>query len=395
LAPVLRSGLEQVVRCYWPINSFSKASCILKILYGVQGTGNGHLTRARGMSRHLRAAGLQVDYIFSGRAADKYYAMEPFGDWRCLEGLTFSVIKGKVKPVGTLLNAKPMQLLKDIADLPVREYDLVISDFEPISAWAARRNKVPCLGLGHQYAFDYPIPKQGDNPLTRTIMKLFAPTDYSIGMHWYHYQQPIVPPIVDTWGEQLEADERKIIVYLPFEEPETISKLLKEFPKYQFLYYGNFAQQSSSENVTYNPVSREQFQKDLAQCGGVISNAGFELASESISLGKKILAKPLHGQMEQISNGLALQGLELGRSTKRLTSAVVRDWLDNFRAKRISYPNVAKHLAEWIMRGDLVDKENLIRTLWEQTDSHGLPGFQPYRGTSAGTDQRRGSIAVR
>ncbi|MCW8193515.1 glycosyltransferase [Proteobacteria bacterium 005FR1] len=367
----------------------------MKILYGVQGTGNGHLTRARSMSRHLREAGLHVDYVFSGRAADKYYAMEPFGDWRCLEGLTFSVIKGKVKPVGTLMNAKPAQLLKDMASLPVRDYDLVLSDFEPVSAWAARRNKVPCLGLGHQYAFDYPIPKHGDNPLTRTIMKLFAPTDYSIGMHWYHYQQPIVPPIVDTLEENLETDDQKIIVYLPFEAPETVAKLLKEFPDYHFLYYGNFPQRSTSANITYNPVSREEFQKDLVRCGGVISNAGFELASESISLGKKILAKPLHGQMEQISNALALQNLDLGCATEHLGAAVVRDWLDNFRAKRISYPNVAKHIAEWITRGDLTEKEDLIRTLWEQTESHGLPGFHSYRGSPMATVQRRGSMTVR
>jgi uncharacterized protein (TIGR00661 family) len=354
----------------------------LRILYGVQGTGNGHITRARGMSRHLRGAGLKVDYVFSGRAADKYYAMEPFANWRSLEGLTFTVTSGKVRPVATLLNARPMQLIEDINDLPVKNYDLVISDFEPVSAWAARRKGVPCLGLGHQYAFDYRVPKKGDSPLTRTIMRLFAPATYSIGMHWYHYQQPVVPPIVDTWGEELELNERQIIVYLPFENPENIAKLLRQIPDYQFMYYGSFAQKTVVENITYNPVSREQFQKDLVQSAGVISNAGFELASESISLGKKILAKPLHGQMEQISNALALQGLNLGRSTTQLRLEVIRDWLDNFEAKKISYPNVAKHIAEWILRGTLEEKNTLVEALWAQTDSNGLPGFEPYRSSA-------------
>ena len=32
-------------------------------------------------------------------------------------------------------------------------YDLVITDLEPISAYAAKVNKIPCIGIGHQYSF--------------------------------------------------------------------------------------------------------------------------------------------------------------------------------------------------------------------------------------------------
>lgn len=350
----------------------------MKILYGVQGTGNGHITRARGMSKQLSAAGIEVDYLFSGRPADKYYAMEPFGDWRWLNGLSFSVVKGKVKPLSTLLKAKPAQLLRDINSLELRGYDLVISDFEPITAWAAKRQKVPSLGIGHQYAFDYPIPKAGSNPLTRTIMRQFAPTQFSLGMHWYHYQQSIVPPIIDVWHSKVDSEPKQIVVYLPFEDGREVSALLRQFPDYHFLYYGAFPCQSSVKNITYNPVSREGFQLDLARCGGVISNAGFELASEAISLGKKLLVKPLQGQMEQISNGLALGNLELGLSTKTLRTSVVRHWLDNFTARKITYPDVAKHIVEWIQEGDLSKKKSLVELLWAQTDCHGLAGFEAY-----------------
>lgn len=349
----------------------------MKILYGIQGTGNGHITRARGMSKQLSAAGIEVDYLFSGRSADKYYAMEPFGEWLCLGGLTFSVIEGKVDAVSTLLKAKPLQFLKDVRSLRLAEYDLVISDFEPVTAWAARRQKVACLGIGHQYAFDYPIPKAADNVLSRSIMRQFAPTTYSLGMHWYHYGQPIVPPIVDTWQENARSNPRNIIVYLPFENPQDVESLLHQLPDYHFLYYGAFPVKKTVNNISYHPVSREGFQRDLAQSGGVISNAGFELASESISLGKKLLVKPLHGQMEQISNALALEDLGLGRSTPMLTRDAVRDWLDHFAAKKITYPNVAKHIVAWILKGDLEDKGPLVQKLWGQTDYHGLPTFRP------------------
>jgi hypothetical protein len=76
---------------------------------------------------------------------------------------------------------------------------------------------------------------------------------------------------------------------------------------------------------------------------------------------------------------LALQGLGLGYSTEHLNAPIVRDWLDTFKARTISYPNVAKQIADWIARGNLDEKDDLIETLWAQTDCHGLPGFEPYR----------------
>jgi len=36
----------------------------MKILYGVQGTGNGHLTRARVMAKACKEKGIEVDWIF-------------------------------------------------------------------------------------------------------------------------------------------------------------------------------------------------------------------------------------------------------------------------------------------------------------------------------------------
>lgn len=352
----------------------------MKILYGVQGTGNGHLSRARAMCEQFIKLGVDVDYIFSGRPREKYFDMEKFGDWQCLSGLTFSVEKGKVKPVATLLESHPIQLIKDINSVPVEDYDFVITDFEPVVAWAAHRKKVQCLGIGHQYAFQYPIPKRDENPMTRMIMNKFAPTTHSIGLHWYHFQQPILPPIVDILEEEIPTEHDKIIVYLPFEDPDHVCRWIENIPDYQFLYYGAFPEKKTVGNIHFNPISRVGFQKDLGRCAGVISNAGFELASESLNLGKKILAKPLHGQMEQASNALALSELNLGVATQRLSESVIRDWLDNFEAKRIDYPDVAKHIAEWIMAGNLSSQDDLIENLWANTQSYRLPSFDVYSG---------------
>lgn len=353
----------------------------MKILYGVQGTGNGHITRARALSKQLEAVGAEVDYLFSGRPADQYYAMECFNNWRTLHGLTFAVDKGKINPLATVFNSKPLRLIHDIRSLELDEYDLVISDFEPITAWAARTQKKESMGIGHQYAFDHAVPKQGDNLISRTIMSSFAPTEHRIGLHWYHFHQPIVPPIVDVVQEFVPSDKECILVYLPFEDRQHVIQLLRMFPQYRFLFYGkNVQQQFQVENITCKPPSREGFQFDLASCGGVICNAGFELASEAISLGKKLLVKPVRGQMEQISNALALEQLQLGMATCSFHPAVVEEWLNDFSGHKVNYPDVAKALAEWITGGDFgaESRHELIRDLWSQTDAGDLPTFEPY-----------------
>ncbi len=344
----------------------------------MQGTGNGHLSRARAMCEQFTKLGVDVDYIFSGRPREQYFDMEKFGDWQSLSGLTFSVEKGKVKPLSTVKNSRPIQLIKDINSVPVENYDFVITDFEPVVAWAAHKKKVQCLGIGHQYAFQYPIPKKDENPLTRAIMNKFAPTTHSIGLHWYHFNQPILPPIVDNLEEQIAVEKDKIIVYLPFEDPKQVCRWIENIPDYQFLYYGAFPEKKTVGNIHFNPISRVGFQRDLGRSAGVISNAGFELASESLSLGKKILAKPLHGQMEQASNALALDQLKLGVATQQLSEAIIKEWLNNFEAKKIDYPDVAKHIAQWIMAGDLSSQDALIENLWAQTNSYGLKGFDSY-----------------
>ena len=48
----------------------------MKIFYGVQGTGNGHITRARVMAKELQNAGIETVFKFTGRHADKFFDMD-------------------------------------------------------------------------------------------------------------------------------------------------------------------------------------------------------------------------------------------------------------------------------------------------------------------------------
>lgn len=341
----------------------------MKILYGVQGTGNGHISRARAMAPYLEAAGAEVDYLFSGRNQSEYFDMEVFGQWQCQAGLTFISSQGKTCPVATLLHNKLGQLLNDIKTLDLCEYDLVISDFEPITAWAARRQKVRCVSFGHQYAFNYPIPIEGGNWLSRNMMRWMAPAKLQLGLHWHHYDQPILPPIIDLTEQARPAIKDKILVYLGFESPDDVIPLLQRFPSKTFYYYGHFDKNEVRGNVQLRPLSRAGFKHDLADCEGVISNAGFELTSEALHLGKKVLVKPLTGQMEQLSNALAMRELALGDSMSHLDHRAIEAWLNSDHCPRCQYPDVAKSIVDYLLAGDFKEMElqALSDSLWAQT----------------------------
>lgn len=339
----------------------------MKVLYGVQGTGNGHITRARALSRYFDHFGIEADYLFSGRKRDAYFDMESFGsDFRTKRGLTFCYEGGSIHYLRTLRHNSLKQLVADIRQLDLSQYDAVITDFEPISAWAAKLQGVPCIGIGHQYAFLHSVPATGDNWLAKAVIHHFAPCNYSLGLHWHHFNQPILPPITEPQiGAPIEQD--KILVYFGFEEPEEVIEYLKPFRGHTFVVYGRFEHFQTLGHIQLKPLSRAGFCKDLAKSNGVICNAGFELASEAIQLGKKLLIKPLAGQMEQLSNALAIEQLGLGMSMAKLDPHTLEYWLNHFNGKQILYPNVAQEIVRWLAQRQWADKQSLVDLLWKNT----------------------------
>lgn len=338
----------------------------MKIFYGIQGTGNGHITRGRIMARELHAANLEVTYQFSGRARDKFFDMEVFNGHQWRQGLTFVTEKGKVNRLKTVWHSQPLRFFNDIRELDLSSYDLVICDYEPVTAWAARRQNKKTIGISHQYAFHYNIPRAGNDPVSEAIMQNFAPVDTRIGLHWHHFHQPLLPPVIETPYVPQQIQKNKIIVYLPFEDQQQVMSMLASFKSFDFFLYSPEVIPSMHAHIHCNPLSLQGFQKDLSDCAGIICNAGFELASESLQLGKKILVKPLHAQMEQVSNALALQTLGYGRMMPIMDTAIIEQWLHETRAIRVTFPNTARHLVQWIKDGMPQINQSWCNRIWSE-----------------------------
>jgi uncharacterized protein (TIGR00661 family) len=200
----------------------------MKILFGVQATGNGHISRARALNTYLNALGADVDYIFSGRDPGDYFDMQEFKQPRFLRGLTLIHEQGRVLLNQTLAKNSLIKLVQDVQKTDTRRYDLVLTDFEPISAWAAKQQQTPCIGIGHQYAFYDAIPKAEDSALGRAIIRLVSPCSAYLGLHWHHFGQAILPPIVNL-PAAAPKEKKRYLVYLAFEDPADILEFFEPF----------------------------------------------------------------------------------------------------------------------------------------------------------------------
>ncbi|WP_440054398.1 MJ1255/VC2487 family glycosyltransferase [Pseudoalteromonas sp. T1lg65] len=347
----------------------------MKILYGVQGTGNGHTTRARVMASGFEKLGIEVDYFFSGRASEDYFDMSIFGDYRSCKGLSFVTEHGQLNHLKTIKSLKIGQFIKDVKQLDVSSYDFIFNDFEPISAWAGKMAKKPVIAMSHQASYLFnDVPQYAVQPWHRGLIKYFAPADVHLGVHWHPFAENIIPPFIpyNPPGEQCPSVANKVLVYLPFEDLDSIVELLKDFPDKEFYCYHPQAQNHSIQHIHLRSPSREGFINDLTNTSGVVANAGFELSSEALKLGKKLLLKPLDGQFEQQNNAQTLASLGLAQVMNYLSSNALEEWLGTNKNSSIHFPSDPTPLIQWLLRKDWQDVASLHRQLWLGVNHHAV-----------------------
>ena len=167
----------------------------MKILYAIQGTGNGHLSRARDIIPILQQKG-ELDILVSGTEADVEL---PYPIKYKFKGLSFVFgKKGGVDLLATYKKSNLKNLFAEIKSLPIEKYDIVINDFEPVSAWACKLKNKECIGLSHQVAVinkKSPKPKNTDI-VGKAILKNYAPVTFKYGFHFEEYDKDIFTPVI-------------------------------------------------------------------------------------------------------------------------------------------------------------------------------------------------------
>ncbi|MDR2282233.1 MAG: glycosyl transferase [Sphingobacterium sp.] len=324
----------------------------MKILYAIQGTGNGHLCRAMDVIPCLQQFG-EVDVLISGIQAD---IPLPFEIKYRLHGLSFIFGKsGGVDLWRTFMSSTIRKFIQEINSVPVEKYDLVINDFEPITAWACHTKDIRCIGLSHQIGAlhsDSPKPEEGDM-MGKFIMKNYAPVSDAYGFHFQSYHKSIYTPVIRESIRSLEpTNDGHYTVYLPSYDD---AHLLKHLTKFEGAKWEVFSKHNSKslryKNVSINPINSDAFVKSMASSEGVLCGAGFETPAEALYLGKKILVIPMKNQYEQHLNAAALErmGVPVIKSLKKKYEYDIELWLNDNNPIAVDYPNHTMSIIETIV----------------------------------------------
>ncbi|KEO75159.1 glycosyltransferase family protein [Anditalea andensis] len=313
----------------------------MKILYAFQGTGNGHISRALEIIPALQSYAT-TDLLISGTKSDLSL---PHKIKYRMEGLSYQLgHNGGIDFKKTIQQASLSSLYHDIRKVPIGQYDLIINDFEPITAWACTlRNKL-CISLSHQYAVlspEAPQPKQKD--LKGIVaLKYYAPSKMGFGFHFQSYNNQIHPPVISRVIRETNITKGDhVTVYLSAYSEEYLLNFFAAYPQVNWEIFTNTCPVVRKyKHIKLLPLERTSFIQSMGSSYAVLCGAGFETPAEAIYMGKRLAVVPTKHQYEQSCNAAALRGLGV-TVIETLTADAHQDilsWLNSPPALKINYP---------------------------------------------------------
>ncbi|AUP80947.1 glycosyltransferase family protein [Flavivirga eckloniae] len=330
----------------------------MKVLYAIQGTGNGHLSRARDIIPILQKKNIEIDILLSGTQADVDI---PYPISYQFKGLSFIFgKKGGVDMWRTYVKANTRRLQKEISSLPIEKYDVIINDFEPVSAWACKLKNKPCVSLSHQAAVlspNAPKPKKQD-PLGKFILKSYAPTTRQYGFHFKAYQDNIFTPVIRQ--DIRNASCKKLdhyTVYLPSYSDDKILKMLSMAKNVKWDIFSKHNKKVIvDKNIKIQPITNEAFVQSMANSKGVLCGAGFETPAEVLYMKKKLMAIPMKGQYEQQCNAASLKelGVPIIKSLKKKHFEKLMNWIETDDFVEVDYPDITERIIDQLIEESLV-----------------------------------------
>lgn len=324
----------------------------MKILYAIQGTGNGHVSRARDIIPILSKKG-DLDILISGTQAD--IVLPHTIKYKC-KGMGFIFGKnGGVDLYETYKKIKFRQFHKEVKQIPIENYDLIINDFEPVTAWGANIKKLPCIALSHQCAVlspDAPRPKNFDilGPL---ILKSYAPATAEYGFHFNKFAENIFTPVIRSEIRQAKISNKgHYTVYLPSYDDKKIIEILQKIKNVKWEVFSKYSKcPVEYKNIIIKPIDNSAFVNSLISSEGILCGAGFESPAEALFLNKKLLVIPMKNQYEQHCNAAALKlmGVPVVKSFKKKYIEKIDNWVASTNKVTVDYKDNTEEIIDMII----------------------------------------------
>lgn len=311
------------------------------ILYGVNGEGAGHSTRAKEVLTHLVSRGHTVHVASFDRGLQNLKSNFEVSE---IFGFRFAYVNNRVRYKRTFAKnlitvpeaRKSLKCLNQLVDQ--ERIDLIITDFEPLTCHIGHKRRLPIVSIDNQHCLtnavvSYPKQYRRDAAAAKIVTRLMTPrADAYLVISFFN--APIrkrntflFPPLLRQ--EILNATPTEgdyVLVYVTSPAP-ALAKLLSAV-RGRFVAYG-FGRDGNEGNITYKKPSLGGFFADLVSARAVIANSGFSLVTEALHLGKPYLAIPVSHQFEQIFNAYWLEKSGYGAYWEELNKERIDSFLYN------------------------------------------------------------------
>jgi uncharacterized protein (TIGR00661 family) len=330
----------------------------MRILYGVNGEGMGHATRSQVVVESLLERH-EVHVVASGAAFG--YLSQVLPDVEEILGAKFVMEDGEIRRWATVrqnlsdaAEGAPRSIRRWIEMTRAWQPDVVVTDFEPLSATYARVARAPLIAVdninmldrcrhdaeildGHRD--DYAIARAVTRSMVPNAVRYIVTTFFRPPLA--KNQTTLVQPILRNAIVAAEpAEGEHLVVYSSGEETAMAALRASGLPCRVYGMRGGPAEGTTDGNLEFKPRSNEGFVEDLRTARGVVAGGGFSLMSEAVYLGKPMLAMPLFGQFEQTMNSRYLEREGYGVAATELTEDVLDRFLgglDGYRDRLAGY----------------------------------------------------------
>jgi uncharacterized protein (TIGR00661 family) len=332
----------------------------MKIILGVCGFGLGHSIRQRPILEGLLARGHRVILIANDQSYQFYAQNYPQVPLLRVyvpvmhttpQGLDFA--RTARDPHNNIPEANPaFWNACGAIEQAFGKPDIVISDYDMVSAQVAYLFGVPLITLDQQSKFlGYEFPTVGDFNSDEHRMRLgyfFPKARARIATSFFkvnykpveEYPVTIIPPII---GQDVKATKpnpirRQVTLYVSEasqlqQSVAELAAVFSAFPEYQFFCFANGPAVQLSPNVMSVPNSRSVFLDTLAHSSAVIGTAGHNLITEALYLRVPMFLLPFDNYEQQLNAHIIAQE-RVGVTAATLTREALRQFLDSLDAYR-------------------------------------------------------------
>lgn len=333
----------------------------MKILVGICGFGNGHLSRQTNVIKLL--TNNHHDIVIATTKNNVNYFENKFPNFKVLEisipwiscnseGIDFVTSMKKYQEASIDQFYEFLKFSMNVEKSFLGFPDLVITDYEPNVAQFSYAVDVPLICMEQQSKFLYldeiKISNYSILEEKKRINYFFPKYTYKVISSFFpidikEKNIKVVSPIISPLNKIKNKKNHILVYFSPYEKSKKYLEIvhaLENILNYNIIVYTKEKFNIKSNNIKFKPYSCE-FQNDLENAYCLISTAGHQLLSESISIEIPLYLIPL-STYEQNYNAKMIEKYALGKIADNITNKEIEQFIQEvpyYEEKILNFKN--------------------------------------------------------